>query len=166
MDQKENLQTNCVIQQQCDIIISKVSHDSSHLSLWPKKVLEEFLNPRTSFPTIFTNIHLHHLSGKCLRSFSKQRTSSRLARAPQWVCRAPLWACPTLLWGCSPAPQPRPTPSRAFIQVRELKNEKSLMGDQFYPSPSKVPFLIIYANSEVKATKHDQYWFQLLTNVF
>ena len=40
----------CVIQQ-CFIIIPKVSHDSSHLSLWPKKVLEEFLNPRTSFPT-------------------------------------------------------------------------------------------------------------------
>ena len=37
--------------QQCFIIIPKVSHDSSHLSLWPKKVLEEFLNPRTSFPT-------------------------------------------------------------------------------------------------------------------
>ena len=37
--------------EQCFIIIPKVSHDSSHLSLWPKKVLEEFLNPRTSFPT-------------------------------------------------------------------------------------------------------------------
>ena len=87
--------------------------------------------------TFSPNIHHRHLSGKCSRSFSKQRTNSRQARAPQWGCRAPLWACPTLLWACNQAPQPRPTPSRVFIQVRVLEEEKNLSGTSFTFFPLK-----------------------------
>ena len=102
--------------------------------------------------TISPNIHHRHRSGKCSRSFSKQRTNSRQARAPQWACRAPLWAWPTLRWGCKPAPQPRPTPSRAFIQVTIL------VGTQIY--------LGLVLPNAAKATQHDQYSFQLLNWLF
>ena len=121
---------------ECDITIAKVLHDSSHLSLWPKKVPEEFSNSRMSFPiSPHLKIHHRHRSGKCWRSFSKPRTSSQQVLAPQWVYRAPLWGCQALPWGCRPAPQPRPTPNRAFIQVR-FKENKKLCGSNFNLSPS------------------------------
>lgn len=135
-----------VIQQRCDIIIAKVSHDSSHLSLWPKKVLEEFLNPRTSFPTE---------SSQFLRTFiivifqesargvfqSRERIPGKL-EPPNGVVEPPFGLVQPSD-GLATQP-PSPTPHPAEYSYRwEFWKKKKYQRDQFYSSPSQVPLLLI-----------------------
>ena len=76
-------------QQGCYIIISKLSYDSSYLSLWPWKVGEEFLNPRTSCSTEssqfpgFLLVKAHrHVFRKVLEEFFKAENEFPASSSP------------------------------------------------------------------------------------
>ena len=78
-----------ITQQGCYIIISKLSYDSSYLSLWPRKVGEEFLNPRTSCSTEssqfpgFLLVKAHrHVFRKVLEEFFKAENEFPASSSP------------------------------------------------------------------------------------
>ena len=97
----------------CIIIISKVLHDSSHLSLWPTKVLEEFLNPRTGFPTESSQfppslLHVWIFFRKVLEEFFKAENEFPASSSPPMGLSSPPLGLASPPMGLQPNPPTQP----------------------------------------------------------